>query len=488
MDDMVDLELEKVKSILAKIDTDPEPDHVKHIERELWQKIYRMGEQGRRTGLGITALGDVIAAMGMRYGSVESIAFTDEAYRHLAIGAYKSSIDMAEERGAFPLWDYEREKDHSFIKRIIAQLPTEYQQRYKEHGRRNIACTTTAPTGSVSVLTQTTSGIEPAFMTSYTRRRKINPSEEGQLSVDFVDDLGDNWHEYTVYHHWYKRWIDITGGRIFSADPYDKSMANDVDWEASVDIQAAAQKWICHSISKTCNLPKDVDVDLVDRVYMKAWETGCKGFTVYRDGSRTGVLVTENEQAKERGEDFIDVRNAPKRPDELDCDIHHAQIRGEKWTIIVGLMNGRPYEILGGLTEKIELPRKYKVGRVKKRPRKTRNSIYDLYAGEGDDQFVIKDLVDTFHNPNHTAFTRTISLSLRHGVPTNYLVEQLQKDRDADLFSFSKVIARVLKKYIEDGTKAGNMLIEGCSKPGECSLTYIEGCISCTTCGVSRCG
>ena len=493
MDDMIDLEIEKVDAIITKVQADPEPEHVKRIELELWQKIRKAAINGRRTGTGITALGDVIAAMGMTYGSAESVEFTEEVYKQLKLNAYKSTIDMAAERGAFPAFNLERDKQHPFIQEVLAELPQEYVDRYHEFGRRNIALTTTAPTGSVSVLTQTTSGIEPAFMTHYMRRRKINPSDarDKGLTVDFVDDVGDSWTEYTVFHHWFKRYLEVNhpddvDPKHFDASPYKNGTANDVDWVASVDIQAAAQRHVCHAISKTCNLPNDATVELVSDVYTRAWETGCKGFTIYRDGSRTGVLVSSDDN-KDDGSHIV-TRNAPKRPDELSCEIHHATIKGEKWMILIGLLDGRPYEVLGGLSERIELPRKHTTGKITKKSYKSKNARYDLVIGEGDDQFTVRDLVTAFDNPNHSAFTRTISLSLRHGVPINYLVEQLQKDKDADMFSFSRVVARTLKKYIEDGTEAGNVKMEGCETPDKCQIKYIEGCATCATCGLGACG
>ena len=492
MDDMIDLEIEKVDAIIEKIQGDPEPDHIKQIELDLWQKIRKAAVNGRRTGTGITALGDVIAALNMTYGDEHSIEFTERIYCELKLHAYMSTIDMAAERGAFPVFNLERDKQHPFIQEVLSQLPQEYVDRYHKHGRRNIALTTTAPTGSVSVLTQTTSGIEPTFMTHYTRRRKINPSDarDKGLTVDFVDELGDSWTEYTVFHHWFKRYLEVKhpdniDPRHFNASPYKNGTANDVDWVASVDIQAAAQGHICHAISKTCNLPANVTVDLVSDVYMRAWETGCKGFTIYRDGSRSGVLVTTPDESKA---DHIVSRNAPKRPEELPCEIHHANIKGEKWTILVGLMDGRPYEVLGGLSERIELPRKHTIGVISKTSYKTKNARYDLVIGEGDEQFTVRNLVDVFDNPNHSAFTRTISLSLRHGVPINYLVEQLQKDKDADMFSFSRVVARTLKKYIEDGTEANGVKMEGCETPDKCDIKYIEGCATCAACGLGFCG
>jgi len=490
MDDLVDLEIEKIESIIEKIRKDPEELDVKQVEIELWQSIKHAVVSGRRTGLGPTAVGDTIAAMNMRYGSPESIAFVDKLYQTMAQSAYRSSIDMAQERGAFPVWDLAKEEGHAFISDMIASLSPEYQERYRKHGRRNIALTTTAPTGSVSILTQTTSGIEPAFMLSYVRRQKISDSASNQqnLSIDFIDDLGDRWHNHTVYHHNFKRWIDITGKSDPKDSPYWGATSNDIDWAASVDLQAAAQKHLCHSISKTCNLPNSATQELVSDVYMRAWKTGCKGFTIYRDGSRSGVLV-QTEDAKSAGAKKNEVNtNARKRPRELSCEIHQTTIKDQKWIILVGLLDGRPYEIFGGLSESVELPKKYTNGLLVKRSFKSRHASYDLEIADGEDKLVVKDIVNVFDNPNFTAFTRTVSLSLRHGVPINYLVEQLQKDKDSDMFSLSRVIARVIKKYIEDGTEARVGQLEGCSSPGKCNIKYIEGCATCLTCSVSKCG
>jgi ribonucleoside-diphosphate reductase alpha chain len=492
MDDMIDLELEKVDKIIQKIKLDKEPEHIKRIELELWEKIKIAAINGRRTGTGITALGDAIAALNLKYGSEDSIKFTEEIYKVLAVSTYRSSIDLAVERGCFPVFNRQLESEHAFVNQVLSELPEEYVEKYQKFGRRNIAITTTAPTGSVSVLTQTTSGIEPAFKTHYKRRRKINPSDarDKGLKVDYVDNLGDSWSEYYVFHHWFKRYLDINhpddvDPKYFEFSPYYGATANDVDWMASVDIQAVAQKWVCHSLSKTCNLPNNATVDLVSKVYMKAWETGCKGFTIYRDGSRDGVLISADEKPNETN--GVVQRNAPKRPQELPCEIHQVNIKGEKWTILVGLMNEIPYEILGGSSSMIELPKKYSEGKIVKRTYKTKTSTYDLVLGENEDQIVVKDLVNVFDNPNYSAFTRTISLALRHGAPIQYIVEQLQKDKDADMFSFARVVARTLKSYIKDGTSA-KISIEGCENPGACDVKYIEGCATCATCGLGYCG
>jgi ribonucleoside-diphosphate reductase alpha chain len=368
------------------------------------------------------------------------------------------------------------------MERLFKAYP-QLRHLHREHGRRNIALTTTAPCGSVSTLTQTTSGIEPAFMLHYTRRKKINPNDP-DAQVDFVDDLGDKWQEFDVYHHNFKKWMDTTGKDKIEDSPYAGSTANEIVWESAVDIQAAAQLWVCHAISKTINLPNDVSVDDVKKVYWHGWKQGLKGVTVYRDGSRSGVLVSDDAAAKNQ-EGFYETP-APVRPDTLECEIHHASIRGEKWTIIMGIMDGKPYEIFGGMANKIEIPRYYKRGTLTKRPRKTKNSIYDLRFGHEGDEFCIKDVVEVFDNPNYSAFTRTISLALRHGAPVSFMVEQLQKDREADMFSFSRVIARVLKNYIEDGTAASDKVCEECGAEG--TLIYQEGCVTCLSCGYGKCG
>ena len=487
MDDLIDLEIEAIDKIIAKINGDPEAEETKRIEIELWNKVKVATFGGRRTGLGPTGVGDALAALGLKYGSDESIKMTEKIYRAHAVGAFTSSIIMAKERGAFPVYDIDLEKDNTYLKRIWGALPKHINELRLLHGRRNIALTTTAPVGSVSCLTQTTSGIEPVYMIGYNRRKKI--VEHGaDTRVDFIDELGDRWQEFTVYHHGVKKWMEVTGKtEIDDTCPYNGATSPEIDWIQSVKIQAAAQLWVCHGISKTCNLPEDVDKSVVSDVYMKAWKSGCKGFTVYREGSRDGVLIPIENVSKEtdRSKMKFAIHAAPKRPEIMPCEIHHATIKGEKWTILVGLFDNRPYEVLGGLAEFVEIPSKYSTGYIKKRHRKTRNSIYDLLFGENGNEITIKDVVRVFDNPNYAVLTRMISLSLRHGAPINYVVEQLQKDRDADLFSFAKVISRVLKKFIKDGTKPGGGVCPSCS---EDALTYQEGCITCVACGHGKCG
>jgi ribonucleoside-diphosphate reductase alpha chain len=485
MDDIVDLEIEKIDKIISKIENDPEQMEVKLIELNLWKKIREANINGRRTGLGITALGDCLAMLNIKYGSKESIDKTEKIYRALAIAAHTSSCILAKERGAFPIFSYEKEKDHKYLNSIMNNCGEDVRLMWKKTGRRNIALTTTAPTGSVSVMTQTTSGIEPVYLLYYKRRKKINPSDK-EARVDFIDQMGDKWQEFIIYHHGLKRWMEITGETNIEKSPYWGATSNDIDWVASVEIQAAAQKYIDHSISKTCNLPKDVTKEVVAQVYMKAWELGCKGFTVYRDGCRDGVLVnTENYNKLDRPTDIV-YKNAPKRPIELSCDIKKVKIQGEAWTVFVGLLNNKPYEIFGGLSKYVDIPNKYKVGKIIKNGKVEGITSYNLVTGEGDDQMLVKDIANVFENKNYGAFTRTISLALRHGTPIQYIVEQLLKDKYSDMTSFSKVISRVLKSYIKDGTTlASEKKCQSCNSEG--TLVYQEGCIMCTNCKYSKC-
>ena len=487
MDDMIDLEIEQVDKILAKIDDDPETEEVKYYERNLWHNIRKAALNGRRTGLGITGLGDALAMLGQIYGSDSSIETTEEIYKWLSLASYEESINLAEERGSFPVWRKEKESDHPFLTRIISSLTPEMQEKYQKYGRRNIANTTTAPAGSVSCLTQTTSGIEPAFMLYYTRRKKV----QGEEQVMFVDDVGDKWTEFNVYHHKFRDYMEYSGfsekdnlDRLVNDSPYFKATANEIDWRAKVKLQSVAQKWICHAISNTTNLPADIDVETVKDIYMLGWKLGCKGVTVYRDGSRSGVLVSSESKEKEEITGIIS-RHAPKRPEILECDIVHTSVKGQKWVVLVGLFDGVPYEVIGGEAQQIEIPKKHKKGWLRKRSFKTQNSKYDLTVGEGDDELTVKDVVSVFDNANHAGYTRVISTSLRHGVPVQFLVEQMQKDREADLFSFSKVIARCLKNYIKDGTISTDKTCEVCG--AENSLIYQEGCITCSACGYSKC-
>jgi ribonucleoside-diphosphate reductase alpha chain len=480
LDDLVDLEIESIDRILLKVKSDPEGADTKSIEVNLWKKIRLAAQMGRRTGLGITGLGDTLAMLGLKYGGKESCLATEDIYKCLAVGAYRESCTLAKERGAFPVYSYSKEVSHPFMKRLFEADPG-LRRLHRNYGRRNIAILTTAPCGTVSTQTQTTSGIEPAFMLEYTRRKKINPNDKG-ARVDFVDPLGDKWQEYRVYHHKFKEWMSTTGLHSVKDSPYYLATANEIDWASAVDLQACAQKWVCHAISKTINLPNDVSREDVEKVYWRAWEKGLKGLTVYRDGCRTGVLVSG--EGTERGIGFA-THDAPTRPDELLCSIHSIKVKGDNWSVLVGLLDGRPYEILGGKRSSIELPRQCSEGKIVKTRYKTKPSRYDLVIWVDGKEVVVRDVVSVFDSPNHAGFTRTISLALRHGAPIHYLVEQLQKDKEMDMFSFSKGIARVLKKYINNGTKASDKVCPNCSV--EDALIYQEGCVTCTSCGFSKC-
>jgi ribonucleoside-diphosphate reductase alpha chain len=488
MDDLIDLEIEAVEKILEKIKNDPEPDDIKDVELKLWTKILAAAVNGRRTGLGITALGDSLAALNIRYGSDEAVTMTDRMYRGLAVSAYRSTVQMAKERGAFPAFDHAIEENHEFIRQIMAediQLAVDYAM----YGRRNIALTTTAPAGSVSIVAQTTSGAEPVFRVKYTRRKKINPNDV-DARVDSVDDMGDKWQHYTIYHPGFQKWMDVTGKTNVEESPYWRATSDDIDWVKKIDMQAAAQKWICHSISNTTNIPKDTTVEVVKDIYMRGWETGCKGVTIYRDGSRDGVLVSD----APKDEINIIETEAPRRPKTLDCDIHRANVKGESYLVIVGRLNDRPYEIFCGLSSHVEIPKKVKSGVLVKNGRNAEGvSTYNLQIPMGDEMLTFKDIVNSFDNPNYGAFTRTISLALRHGVPVKFLVEQLRKDKHSDMMSFNSVMARVLSKnYIPDGTKATQekschgVLKDG-SICGSTELNYQQGCVTCMSCGSSKC-
>ena len=497
MDDLVDLELEAIDKILEKIESDPEPNHIKRSEYETWLRIKNACTNGRRTGLGQTAVGDVLAALGMIYGSDDSIGFTENLYKTFTLASYRESVNLAKERGAFPVFSHGLEKGHEFLEKIWA-ADVELYQEYLKHGRRNIANTTTPPAGTTSMMAcvddtkrlfGTSSGIEPAYLLFYKRRKKVNPNDK-DVKVDFVDDLGDKWQEFFVHHNPFKLWMELNGKseENVSESPYYKATANDIDWVRSVDIQAAAQKWICHSISKTCNLPNSTTQELVSDVYLRAWESGCKGFTIYRDGSRSGVLVSADSKAQ-KTENFAST-DAPKRPKELVCDIHHCTVQGEKWTMFVGLLEGKPYEIMGGLAKYVKIPKRVTRGKLVKHNGNINPARYDLHYDFEDgpeNETVIQDVGNVFENPTHAGFTRMVSLSLRHGAPIQYVVEQLVKgsDKESDLFSVTKAFSRVLKGYIKDGTKTG---LKKCPDCGSDRMAYKDGCVQCLDCGSSKCG
>lgn len=481
MDDLVDIELEKIEAILAKIEADPEDEDIKAVERNLWLRLKESCIKGRRTGLGLTAIADTIAALGIRFGSKKSITVVEEIYKTLAISAYKSSCILAKERGAFPVYSYKKEKDHPFIRQIMDADP-EIEVLSQKYGRRNIAITTTAPCGSVSILTQTSSGIEPVFMLKYARRRKINPSDLN-ARVDFIDALGDKWQEYSVYHHAFQKWMDITGKNSVEDSPYYQATAAEIDWKAGVLLQAAAQKWVCHAISRTTNLPNEASVKDIHDVYWLGWKSGCKGMTVYRDGCRDGVLISESRTANDgvkngRPMEIVPT-HAPKRPEVLPCEIHHASIKGQKWIILVGLLMGKPYEMFAGEAEQLVLPPKLKTGIIAK----VKQGHYNLHVGDGDEELVVKNIVKVFDNPESAWATRLVSMSLRHGVNVDFIVEQLSKD--GNVADANKVLARVLKKYIPDGTIVQTN--QSCPQCGSKDLRYEEGCVKCLACTFSKC-
>jgi ribonucleoside-diphosphate reductase alpha chain len=373
-----------------------------------------------------------------------------------------------------------------YLARIYEELDEEYQEKWRKYGRRNIALSTTAPVGSKSCETQTTSGFEAAFLLAYTRRRKVSPHHD---KIDFVDELGDCWEEYPVYHHGLKRWMDVTGETNITKSPYHGATSNDLDWVKSVDMQAAAQKWVCHAISRTVNLPSDVSKGVVSAVYMRAWEKGCKGITVYRDGSRSGVLISKDDEGvqNELAEGFVQ-HDALKRPQDVPCEIHRASVKGEQYVIIIGVVDGKPYEIFGGKSDQLELPKKCTSGILRKHSFKTVRSKYDLLSN--DESLLVKDIVAEFDNDAYATYTRLVSLSLRHGAKVSYVVEQLMKDPDPSFISFAKVVSRVLKKYIQDGTEASSVRFEECPQPGAggCNIVYQEGCLTCLQCGFAKCG
>lgn len=486
MDDLIDLELEQIDRIIEKIRSDKERLEVRQIEIELWNKIKMTTQNGRRTGLGLTGLGDAIAALGMKYDSEEAERFVSKVYRALGVESYHSSIVMALERGAFPVYHRENEKDHVFVKKMLAEIEADYPDdqitaMYYATGRRNIANLTTSPAGTLSTQTQTTSGIEPAIFLEYVRRKKITTADK-VASVDFVDDLGDKWTEYSVFHHGHLEWAKVNDKdprKDKEESPYFGATAEEIDPLQKIRLQAAAQQWIDHSISNTTNLPEDVTVDQVSQIYMKGWELGCKGVTVYRKNSRSGVLVEAgSEEKKKDGSKVIQDVTCPPRPSSMPCDIHKAKIKGVDHVIVVGLLEGRPYEIFLG--EKGEVPTGR--GLIWRTVNRNMETVYDLHV----ENQIFLDILGTFNNESYGAFTRILSASLRYGIPISVIVEQLRKDKHSNIYSFSSVVARLLAKhYVKDGTKTTSR--EKCQDCGSQSLAYLQGCVSCLDCGSSKC-
>lgn len=502
MDDIIDLEEEKIDLILKKIDSDPQSEEVKHTERRLWEKIKRKTGQGRRTGLGITAEGDMLAALGLRYGTQEATDFAVKVQKTLALTAYAASVEMAKERGAFEIYDAQREAANPFVLRIKEADEALYADMVK-YGRRNIACLTIAPTGTTSLMTQTTSGIEPVFMPVYKRRRKVNPNDP-EVRIDFVDESGDAFEEYIVYHHHFLTWMRANGidterrytqeeiDELVARSPYYLATANDVDWLMKVKMQGEIQKWVDHSISVTVNLPNAVDEALVDRLYVEAWKSGCKGCTIYRDGSRAGVMVSVKKKKEDKGAKLQTLSPVvERRPEVLECDVVRFQNNKEKWVAFVGLLDGRPYEIFTGLQddeEGIVLPKTVTKGRIVKHVNaEDGTKRYDFqFENKRGYKTTVEGLSEKF-NKEYWNYAKLISGVLRYRMPLENvikLVDSLQLESE-NINTWKVGVARALKKYITDGTEAKGLKCPNC---GHEALVYQEGCLICKHCGSSRCG
>ena len=500
MDDIIDLEQEKIEQILKKIETDPEDEDVKHTERDLWQKISKKTGMGRRTGVGITAEGDMIAALGLRYGTEEATTFSEQVHKTIALAAYRASMEMAKERGAFEVYDAEREKNNPFILRLKEADADLYEQMVK-YGRRNIACLTIAPTGTTSLMTQTTSGIEPVFLPVYKRRRKVNPNDTN-VHIDFVDNTGDAFEEYIVFHPKFKTWMKVNGydldkrysqeelDALVAKSPYFKATSNDVDWLMKVKMQGRIQKWVDHSISVTINLPNNVDEELVNKLYVEAWRCGCKGCTVYRDGSRAGVLIAATPEKKPE----VPICQPPSvvevRPKVLEADVVRFQNNKEKWVAFVGLLDGYPYEIFTGVLdddEGIILPKNITRGHIIKNTDDNGVKRYDFqFENKRGYKVTIEGLSEKF-NKEYWNYAKLISSVLRYRMPIDRvirLVGQLELDSES-INTWKNGVERALKKYVVDGTAAKGQKCPNC---GNETLVYQEGCLICTTCGTSRCG
>lgn len=494
MDDIIDLELEKIDAILAKIHADPESDELKGVEIRLWEKIRQKAKEGRRTGVGITAEGDMLAAMGLRYGSDEAIDFAVEIQKTLAVEAYRASVYLAKDRGSFTIFDARREENNPFILRLKEAAPDMYADMVK-YGRRNIACLTIAPTGTTSLMTQTTSGIEPVFLPVYKRRRKVNPNDQN-VHIDFVDESGDSYEEFIVFHHKFAEWMRVNGydtskhytseeiDRIVAESPYYKATSNDIDWLAKVRMQGQVQKWVDHSISVTVNLPSDVSEELVGRLYIEAWKSGCKGCTVYRDGSRAGVLVSNKDKKNQVQEEM-----PSKRPMELEADVVRFQNNKEKWIAFIGLYNGRPYEIFTGIAddeEGIMLPKTVTSGKIVKHYDEYGKSRYDFqFQNKRGFKTTVEGLSYKF-NKEYWNYAKLISGVLRHGMPVLQAVEVISSMEfdNENINTWKNGVERALKKYIPNGTEASGERCENCGSP----VVYQEGCLICKTCGTSKCG
>ncbi len=498
MDDIIDLELEKIDAILQKIDEDPEDAEVKRVERNLWLNIQTKAKEGRRTGIGITAEGDMLAALGLRYGSDEGNAFAVEIHKTVALEAYRGSVNTARERGPFTIFDSEREKNNPFINRL-KEADAQLYYEMLEYGRRNIALLTVAPTGTTSLMSQTTSGIEPVFLPVYKRRRKVNPNDK-DVRVDFVDEVGDSWEEYVVFHHRFKQWMEVNGfdtsknysqrdlDELVKKSPYYKATSNDVDYLKKVKMQGAIQQWVDHSISVTINMPNDVTEELVGECYMEAWKAGCKGVTVYRDGSRSGVLIA-NTDKKEEPQEGVPTPFPTERPQTLEADVVRFQNKKDKWIAFIGLIDGRPYEIFTGFADDedgILIPRWVNEGLIIKNREADGSSRYDFqYKNTRGYKTTIEGLSYKF-NPEYWNYAKLISSTLRHGMPIEKVVDLISSlQLDEAINTWKAGVARALKRYIPDGTEAAKQKCQNC---GSTNLLYQEGCLTCKDCGSSKCG
>ncbi|MBE9492374.1 MAG: adenosylcobalamin-dependent ribonucleoside-diphosphate reductase [Bacteroidetes bacterium] len=499
MDDIIDLEVEKIDGILAKIKSDPEDEETKFIESKLWENIREKTLKGRRTGIGITAEGDMLAALGCRYGSEAAINFSEEVHKQMAIEVYRSSVDLARQRGPFPIYDVNREKDNPFINRIKEVAPKVYEEM-RIHGRRNIAMLTIAPTGSVSICSRTTSGIEPVFQVTYKRRKKVNPNDNN-VNVNFIDEVGDAWEEYNVFHPKFETWLEINGydikevkqfsdnklADLIKKSPYHKATSSDIDWVNKVRMQGSIQKWVDHSISVTVNIPKDTSEDMVSKIYTTAWESGCKGMTIYREGSRPGVLLSSEVQKKNDPYEFKET-NAPRRPTILDADVVRFQNDREKWAAVVGLMNKKPYEIFTGKAEGFFLPNWVEKGWVIKSKKENGKSRYDFQFLDKDGYKITMEGLSRQFNKEYWNYAKLISGIIRHGMPMPFVVELVSNlvFNDETINTWKNGVVRALKKYIPDGTKASKQKCPECAEQG--NLIYKEGCLTCINCGYSQCG
>ncbi len=501
MDDIVDLEMEKIDAIIKKIEDDPEVLDVKRTELNLWKKIKQKCIEGRRTGVGITAEGDMLAALGLRYGTDEALNFSVKVHKNLALSAYRSSVDMARDRNSFPIYDSIREEKNPMIN-VLKMLILHLYEDMTKYGRRNIALLTIAPTGTTSIMTQTTSGIEPVFMVSYKRRKKVNPNDKNSR-VDFVDEVGDSWEEYNVFHHNFKTWMEANGydlnevatmtqdelNAIIAKSPYYKATANDVDWVNKVKMQGAVQKWIDHSISVTVNVPNDCKEEMVSQIYLTGWESGCKGITVYRDGSRSGVLIANDDNNKVNEAISFTETQAPKRPKTLEAEIVKFNNNAEKWIAIVGLFEGRPYEIFTGKAEdSFSILSQVEKGWVIRNRTEDGRARYDFqYEDKDGYKTTIEGLSRTF-NQEYWNYAKLISGVLRHGMPIAFVVDMVSNLHlsEESLNTWKNGVVRALKKYVADGTKVSGQICPGCNE--EEGLVFKEGCITCESCGYSKCG